>query len=311
MPYDIAVNIADAQYVGKRRGIETHPCDIADVINRAQKYNVHMVFLGTAYKDTVESIALAEHYGEYATAGIHPVSARWCTDDEIKKVQSIVENRTIAGHKHVIRRRIAQITETKTHTADTSKNKTDRIVAVGEIGLDYYRDSENKTKQKRVFRSMLETAQKISMPCILHYRACADDFLDIAADYKVAGVIHSYTDSMEEAKELLNKGYYIGINGLSIRQSIHTGVVQEIPLDRLLVETDAPYCAVKHTDAYYDMTKEYIGTGRKWSKDTGVRGRNEPANVHQVLDIVAKIRGISKEELVQITDVNARKLLGV
>jgi len=305
MPYDIAVNITDAQYLGEYQGSEKHPCDIEHVVARAKAKEVKMVFLGTSFQSSVESAALAEAFGEYAVVGVHPLSSKECTAEDAAAIEEIAKQRTATGHESSIRQKVQAVIER------TERKHKKRVIGVGEIGLDYYRGKESKSEQKKVFQTMLEIARKHALPCVFHYRECEEDFLDIAAEYRdVRGVVHSFTGSAEEMKQLVKMGYYIGINGLSIKESESTAVIEELPLERILVETDAPYCSLKKSSRYYESAGEYVAQRRKWSAEAGIRGRNEPANLHHVLDVVAEIKKIRKEDLAEITDKNFESLFG-
>ncbi|KAI5188480.1 TatD DNase family protein [Nematocida sp. AWRm77] len=301
MVYDIAVNITDRQYTRT----EKRPNDIPSVIERAQREGVRMVFLGTTYQSSVESAAIAEAFGELATVGVHPLSSQTCTEEEIQSLQEIVRTQSIAGKAGSARQEIRELLGMRPSLAPQGP----AIVGIGEVGLDYYRGAGFKEAQKRVFRSMLEMSREnTKLPFFFHYRDCQRDFLDVVDEYSVRGVVHSFTSSPEEMHVLVKKGYYIGINGLSINENHALSVIEEVPLDRLLLETDAPYCAVKRSTEYFKHAGSYLAQKRSWSADAGIKGRNEPVNLLQVVDIVAHIKNVSKEELVSITNKNFHTL---
>lgn len=169
----------------------------------------------------------------------------------------------------------------------------DKIVAVGEIGLDYYWDKENHDVQKHWFIRQLDMAREKQMPVIIHSREAAADTMDImkqhASDMKA--VIHCYSYSAEMAKEYVKMGYYIGVGGVVTFKNAKKlkQVVQEIPLERILLETDCPYLA-----------------------PVPFRGkRNSSLNLPYVAEAIAELKGTTAEEVIQQTEKNARELYGL
>lgn len=126
-------------------------------------------------------------------------------------------------------------------------NGNDKILAIGEIGLDYYwEENPSKEIQKEVFRDQMELAKELNLPVIIHDRDAHEDTLNIMKEYPdVKGVVHCFSGSVEFAKECLKLGYYIGITGVVTFKNAKKiiNVIKEVPLDRLLVETDCPYMA--------------------------------------------------------------------
>lgn len=301
MPYDIAVNITDDQYFGKYHRSKKHPCDIPGVIERATLCGISMIFLGVSVSSSVESVMLANKYLQYASVGIHPGSAESATRADIQAIKEILLGNGSHMHKQTAREEILCI-------APPASLCTDRIIAIGEIGLDYFRDYASKEKQKEVFQAILEETAGCSMPYILHYRDCEEDFHEIVSRHQIEGVVHSYTGTQREMERLLKKGYYIGVNGASIRENEKTHVIEQIPSDRLLLETDAPWCSIRNTSKYAPIVGKYLAVNKRWKEGEGVKGRNEPVNLLEVIDAVAEIRNMSKEEIVQITDANFHRL---
>lgn len=167
-----------------------------------------------------------------------------------------------------------------------------KCVAVGEIGLDYHYDFSPRPVQRRVFGEQLELAKELSLPVIIHEREAAQDNLDILKAHPgVRGVVHCFSGSWETAKVLLDMGFYLGFTGVitfkNARKPLE--VVQKMPLDRLVIETDSPYMApVPH------------------------RGeRNSSLFVHLVAERAAELRGMSVQEIEQITWENGRRLYGI
>ena len=166
-----------------------------------------------------------------------------------------------------------------------------KTVAVGETGLDYYWDKENHEVQKYWFRRQLELAKELGLPVIVHSReACADTLEEIkrAHTERLRGVIHCFSYSPETAREYLSMGYYIGIGGVATFKNAKKlkEVVKMLPLERMLLETDCPYLA----------PVPYRGK------------RNSSLNLPYVAQAVAELKGVEAEEVIRITNENARKL---
>lgn len=166
----------------------------------------------------------------------------------------------------------------------------DKIVAVGEIGLDYYWDKENHDVQKHWFIRQLDMAREKQMPVIIHSREAAADTIDIMKQHAsgMKAVIHCYSYSAEMAKEYVKMGYYIGVGGVVTFKNAKKlkQVVQEIPLERILLETDCPYLA-----------------------PVPFRGkRNSSLNLPYVAEAIAELKGTTAEEVIQQTEKNAREL---
>jgi TatD DNase family protein len=170
----------------------------------------------------------------------------------------------------------------------------DKIVAIGEIGLDYYWDTSPKETQHRVFREQIQLARKINKPIIIHNREAHQDILQILKEEKAAevgGIMHCFSGSWETAKMCLDMNFYISFGGPVTYKNAKQPkeVLTQVPLDRLLLETDAPY-----------LTPHPF------------RGkRNETSYVRFVAEAAADIHGISLEEIAQITTNNAIRLLGL
>lgn len=167
-------------------------------------------------------------------------------------------------------------------------NKDKKLVAIGEIGLDYFRTKENSVKQKQVFISQLNLAVKYSLPVIIHCRDAYGDILPILQEYskKLKIVMHCYSGSLEFAQILIKLGVKISFTGnVTFKNAVNVqNVATNLPLDSFFFETDCPYLA-----------------------PTGHRGeRNQPAFVPLVAEFVANLRNISKEQLIEITDKNAQ-----
>lgn len=166
--------------------------------------------------------------------------------------------------------------------------KRDKFVAVGEIGLDYYWDNESRSIQKEWFIRQLHLAGELKLPVIIHSRDAAEDTLNIIRKYGQGqgGVIHCFSYSVEMAREYVKMGFYIGIGGVVTFKNARKlkDVVQDIPLDFLVLETDCPYLAPAPN-----------------------RGkRNSSLNLIYVAEQIAKLKGLSYDEVINRTEENAR-----
>ena len=171
------------------------------------------------------------------------------------------------------------------------------VVAVGETGLDYFRDFSPRTDQRKIFCAQLELASKVDMPVFIHDRDSQGDLLQIVSDFKqLKAVVHCFTGSQDLLISYLELGLYIGITGwvcderrgVPLRKAVHL-----IPDDKLLVETDAPYLMPRN-----------ISPKPK-------NRRNEPANLHYVIEVIAAARQQSPEEVARITTNNAKSLFAI
>ncbi|MBR3149910.1 MAG: TatD family hydrolase [Eubacterium sp.] len=164
----------------------------------------------------------------------------------------------------------------------------DKCVAIGEIGLDYHWMSSTKEKQKEYFTKQIELAKQIELPVIVHDREAHGDTLDILKATQPKGVLHCFSGSVEMAREIIKLGMYIGLNGVvtfkNARKSLE--VVRDIPLERLVLETDCPYLApVPH------------------------RGkRNDSSYIPHIAERIGEVLGMSAQEILDVTEKNAKEL---
>ena len=216
-----------------------------------------VVNVGASLEGTRRTVELAERYPFiYGAAGVHPDEVNELNEDTFAWLKE-----QCAG---------------------------DRIVAVGETGLDYYRDRTDHETQKKWFIRQLALAGELSLPVIVHSREAASDTMKILKemyDLHIPVVVHCYSYSLEMAKEYVKMGYYLGIGGVLTFQNARRlrEVVQNIPLSHLLLETDCPYLAPV--------------------PDRGKR--NDSRKLIHVADAVAGLKGITTEEVIRITEENA------
>lgn len=238
--------------------------DRPDVIARARETGIsHMVVIGIDCATSRAAIDLAVSHADIsATAGHHPHEAEQLRDEDLDELKSL------AGHPEV--------------------------VGFGEIGLDFFRDRSPRDIQKKRFDDLIRIGLDLDLPLIIHDRDAHEDILEHlttagAGGHK--GVIHCYSGDYQMARKFLDLGFYISIPGTVTFPKNHVlrDVVARLPLDTLLVETDAPFLA--------PVPKR----GR----------RNEPAYVRHTAMEVAKIKGISLEEAAEATTRNARTLFGL
>ena len=219
-----------------------------------------IVNIGTNLDNSRVSISLAEEFESvYASAGIHPYDIRFY--DDIDAVLS--ELRAMLSH--------------------------DKVVALGEIGLDYHYEDTDKEKQMQFFRAQMELARELDIPVIIHDRDAHGDCMSVVRDFpEVKGIFHSFSGSAEMARELVSLGWYISFSGTVTYKNAHKPVeaCEATPLDRILIETDSPYLPpVPH------------------------RGEmNHPHYVALTCAKVAQIKGIDVNEASKITFENAKRV---
>lgn len=226
-----------------------------------------VVDIGADIESTRRAIALAKQYDfVYAAAGVHPSDVD-CLDE--RSFQWL------------------------TWAVEESVEEKGKIVAVGEIGLDYYweKDQERRNKQKYWFERQMELARSTGLPVVIHSREAAKDTWDMMHALKcedIGGVVHCYSYSVEMARNYLNKGFYLGIGGVVTYKNARVlkEVVQYAPMDRIVLETDCPY-----------LTPE-PNRGK----------RNSSLYLPYVVETIAQLKGISKEEVEAITWDNGVKM---
>ncbi len=281
--------------------------DAEEVLLRAHEAGVmKVVCVGTDELNSELAVEFAKkHEGVYATVGVHPHEIKDVFDysalDRLVESDSFLIVRPVDsiysenGFALGINRAPAPI---NTRAADVFLNKQNRqgstvddrkIIAIGEIGLDYFYDHSPRDKQIEALEIQIDLALKYDLPIVFHVRDAYDDFWSVLDNFKnVRGELHCFSDTMANAEEGLKCGLYISVNGMSTftKNEAQKEMFASIPLNKLLLETDAPYLT-----------------------PTPFRGKvNEPAFVRNVAEHHAMIRGISVDAVADATTTNACKL---
>jgi len=263
---------------------KAYDADREEVIKRTRENEVLCIDVGTKYETSQKAVELAEkNEGMYAAIGMHPFHIKM---DLLKiKIDKEEGDFTPLGEELDIKK--------YKELALSSR----RVVAIGEIGLDYYYRPKTKTKQeqfkenqKKAFLQQLELAEELNLPVIVHSRMAHQDLYDILKTRKLTGVIHCFTGSVEEMNQYLSLGFYIGFNGIIFKLPLDEAV-KNCPLDKILIETDCPY-----------LTPPKAGPKE---------ARNEPIFVKYVAEKIAELKGVSFDEVAQATAENARKLFKI
>ena len=244
--------------------IDTH-CHIYDseienadeIIREAAKKNIYLILNGTDPLSNREVLELSAKYENvYAALGYFYSFADKITDEDISLLDLQLKN--------------------------------DKVVAVGEIGLDYYHTKENSDAQKLLFEKMINLAEKHDLPVIVHSRKSMQDTFDILKKHNVRGSLHSYQGSAEMAAEFIKLGFYIGVGG-SITHTNNKKViktVKKVAINHMLVETDSPYLT----------PQEKMGE------------KNTPLNLKYITQKIADVVDMNEDDVIEITTDNAKKL---
>ena len=259
--FDIAANLCDEKFKGIYNGKKYQEEDIDEVISRARTYHVEkMLFASGSFEDTKDSYKLAlKSDNFYTTIGVHPCRAKEAEKTNIEIGQYFEEMKKLYFEYK------------------------DKIIAIGECGLDYDRFHYSpKETQLKYFSPHFDIAKETGLPMYLHSRSTGDDFYLITKENRhkfSTGVVHSFTESEEELNKYLDLDLYIGVNGCSLKTEENMEVVKKIPLDRIMLETDAPYCDIRSTHSSYQYVKTQFKDKikkEKMKKGMICKDRNEP-----------------------------------
>ena len=254
MLIDTHVHLDDKKFDGDRNIL----------IENLKNNNVELVInIGADLQTSVASVDLANKYDNvYAAIGVHPHSAKEVNTMVMEQLRELAQN--------------------------------EKVIAIGEIGLDYFYDNSPRDVQRKWFIEQLKLAKELDLPIIIHTRDAAGETFEILKNNQngnVKGVLHSYSGSPEMALEYIKMGFYIALGGpVTFKNArVVREVAEAVPLDKLLLETDCPY-----------LTPEpYRGK------------RNEPVYVKYVAEKIAEVKGVTYEQLVKATNANAKKLFGI
>ena len=228
-----------------------------DIIKECKENNIYMILNGINPKSNKEILELASKYDNVYAA---------------------------LGYDHSV---VNDITKEDISLLDEQLNN-DKVIAVGEIGLDYYWVKDNKDTQKELFEKMLNLAEKHNLPVIVHAREAIQDTYDILKKHNVIGSMHCYQGSIEMAKEFIKLGFYIGIDGpITYKNNKkQKEMIKEIDINHILVETDSPYLSPEP-----------------------VRGQqNTSLNLKYIIEKISKELNLSYEEMINILEKNTRRL---
>ena len=234
--------------------------NIDKVLEKSKNNNVtRYISDGCDMKSNKEMLELTSKYDEvYVTLGIHPENVDDYKEEDIKYIEDNLSNK--------------------------------KVVAIGEIGLDYYWTKDNKEKQKELLETQLKLAEKYNIPVVIHSREATQDTIDILKKYNVKGVIHSFTGSLEVAKIYIKMGYVLGVNGvITFKNSNVKDVIKEVGLSNIILETDSPYLT------------PHPHRGEK----------NSPAYIKDIAQFVAELYEISVDELAKITNENIDRIFDI
>jgi len=279
-----------------------------EVVKRALKENIWMINVGSERDTSRRAVEYAKKYSEgvFAAVGLHPIHLA---------AQNI--NAPVDEYENVEFKAEAQRFDYK-HYKSLAQNE--KVVAIGEIGLDYYHSAQNKLLQRETLLEQMALAQELDKAVIFHCREAHNDLLEILRSYsssesasrrrveksvgtvldssrqggthsnnKLRGVIHSFSGRWSQAQQYLEMGFYLGFNGLITFARDYDKVIKQMPLGRLVLETDCPY-----------LTPEPF------------RGkRNEPSYVKLVAEKVAQLRDITYQEVAEVTTANAKRLFNI
>jgi len=262
--------------------------DREEIIKRCLDDNIWIINVGTNFETSKKAVQIAESSkeGMFASVGLHPINL----DTGLVKIK-VDESEGKHFEKEF------------NHEEYKKLASSEKVVAIGEIGLDYYWKPKTtkkkelfKQKQKELFLEELKLAKELNLPVILHCRMAHQDLIDVLSENSELkpdkAVAHSFVGKIDELKNFLNLGFYIGFNGMiykEIKGINFEEVIKNTPLNRLLIETDCPYLVPKIVKA----------------------DRNESIFVKYIAKTIAEIKKISFEKLAEITTQNAKELFNI
>ena len=231
--------------------------DIDSIINRAKESGVENFILSAcSLNDIKDSLEIINKYEDiYLTIGLHPDEVKDFNKDTINYLEELINNNS-------------------------------KIIGIGEIGLDYFHNKDNKEQQIKLFKAQLDLAKKLDMPVVIHSRDATSDTYNILKEYNLKTTIHCFTGSLETANLYIKEGYLLGIGGVSTFKNTNLkNTLKSIPLENIVFETDSPYLS-----------------------PVPFRGQiNEPKNISIICDNLCSIKNIKREEIIKVTTNNVIK----
>lgn len=243
---------------------EAFSSEIDDIVIKCRKSNVMPLMVGLDIESSCSAALLARKYNTFSYFGIHPLHSG--NVFQYSSATTCLE--PVTALHSTFKEKLGQY--------------SDSIIAVGECGLDYFR-SNDRERQIALFEMQLEIAREYSLPCFIH---CRNAFEDVYSRVDgIAGVVHSFDGSAEQARSFIGKGLYIGINGCSMRSEESISVIKQIPVEKVLLETDSPYCMIRKSYAAAKYT-------------TLIKSKeNKPEYLWNILEAFARIKGMDQEEV--------------
>ncbi|PUU84403.1 hypothetical protein B9Z19DRAFT_1013991 [Tuber borchii] len=300
---DVGINLTSSVFRGSDNGKQYHEDDLEDVLQRAKDAGCQKLMVtGSCYDESKNGYELAQQHPGliYSTVGVHPCSVKLIDSHPSGPEAYLSSLRTLAQEGA----------------------SSGYVTAFGEIGLDYDRlYHASKEDQKKYFALQLDLAEEIGLPLFLHSRAAAADFEDMLfprLPRLSGGLVHSFTGTVDEMRRLVGAGLYVSVNGCSLKTEENLEVVRQIPLERLMLETDGPWCEIRPSHASYKhLNKDECPPvpkqvrRDKFKKGFMVKGRNEPCNIPHVAYIVAAVKGVPLKEVCEAAWKNTLDLFGM
>ncbi len=233
--------------------------NIDEVIKLAKENSVsRMIVAGCDFKSNKEVLSLIQKEEIYGAIGIHPEEVESYKEEDLQFIEKNMN--------------------------------TKKVIAIGEIGLDYHYTKENREKQILLFEKQLKLAEKYDMPIVVHSREATKDTIECLKKYKVRGVIHSFSGSLETANQYIKMGFLLGVNGvITFKNCNLKEVIKEIDLHNIVLETDSPYLT-----------------------PVPFRGkRNDPSKVKNIAEYICELKNISFAQLAEITNENSKRIFDI
>ena len=232
--------------------------NIDEVINNAKENDVkYLIVSGSDQEDNRKNIELLNSYDNiFLSVGFHPCCSIKIKEEDYSFIEESIKN--------------------------------EKVVAIGEIGLDYYYGKDDIIEQQELFERQLKIAEKYNIPVVIHTRDAFEDTYNTLKKYNVKGVIHCFSGSLEVAKRYIDLGFYLGIGGVvTFKNSKLKEVVKEVGLSHIILETDSPYLSPKRGE------------------------KNEPANIKLIAEFLSELLGLSYDEVSKITTRNVIELFNL